>query len=76
MKEAKGLRSTNWQLQSIHRDVKYGIGDIVNNIVTTVRGARQIPEISGGTLCKVHDCLAQCYTSETNTKVILKINYN
>ena len=54
----KGLRSTNWQSQSFCEDVKYSIGNIVNNIVTTMYGARWVVEISGGTLCKVHDCLA------------------
>lgn len=32
----KGLRSTVWQLQNSHEDVKYSIGDAVNNIVLTV----------------------------------------
>ena len=48
----KGLRSTNWQLQSSHGDVNYSVGNIVNNIVVTMYGARWILEISGGTLCK------------------------
>ena len=30
-KKVKGLRSTNWLLQNSHWDVKYGIGNIVNN---------------------------------------------
>ena len=32
----KGLRSTNWLLQNSHGNVKYSIGDTVNNIVITV----------------------------------------
>ena len=33
VKKVKGLRSTDWQLQNTHRDVKYSIGNIVNNII-------------------------------------------
>ena len=51
--EVRGLRSTNWQLQNIHGDVKYSIGNIVSNIVMTVYGARWVLEISEDTLCKV-----------------------
>ena len=40
VKVVKGLRSTNWQLQNSHRDVKYSIGNIVDNIVITTCGAR------------------------------------
>ena len=37
LKKVKGLRSTNWWLQNSHRDIKYSIGNIVNNIaITTV----------------------------------------
>ena len=43
--------------QNSHEDVKYSIGNVVNNIVRTVYGTRWVPEISGGTLCKVYDCL-------------------
>lgn len=30
--KGKRLRSTSWQLQNSHEDVKYGIGNIVSNI--------------------------------------------
>ena len=46
MKKVKGLRSTHWQLQNSHRNVKYSMGNIVNNIVITMCGARWVPEIS------------------------------
>ena len=36
MKTVKGLRSTDWQLQSSHEDVKYSIGNIFNNIIMTM----------------------------------------
>ena len=33
MKKVKELRSTNWLSQNSHGDVKYSIGNIVNNIL-------------------------------------------
>ena len=48
VEKMKGLRSTNWQLQNSHGDVKYSIGNIVNNIVITVCGVRRTLELSGG----------------------------
>ena len=54
----KGLRSTNWQLQNCHGDVKYSTGNIVNNIVITMCGARWVMKLLQGTLCKEYDCLA------------------
>ena len=39
MKKVKGLRSTEWQLQNSHGDVKYSIGNRVDNIVIIVYGA-------------------------------------
>ena len=55
--KVKGLRSTNWQLQNSHGDVKYSVGYIVNNIVMTTYGVRRVLEILGGTCCKVYCCL-------------------
>ena len=40
VKKVKGLRSTIWQLQNSHGDVKDNIGNIVHSIVITVNGAR------------------------------------
>ena len=40
VKKAKGLSSTNWYLQNSHGNVKYNIGNIVNNIVMTMYAAR------------------------------------
>ena len=57
VEKGKGLRSINWELQNSHRDVKYSTGNVVNNIVITMSGARWILEISGGPVCKVYDCL-------------------
>ena len=67
MKKIKGLRSAHRWLQDSHGDVKHGIGNIVNNIVITVCGARWELKILGGTLCKVYDCLTTSWTPETNT---------
>ena len=38
----KGLRSTNWLLQSSHGDVKYSIGNIINNILVTMYSVRLV----------------------------------
>ena len=38
VKKMKKLRSTNWQLQNSHRNIKYGIGHMANNIVKTMCG--------------------------------------
>ena len=46
-KSLKGLESTNWQLQNGHRDVKYSTGNIVDNIVITVYGARWLLNLRG-----------------------------
>ena len=47
----KGLRSTHWQLPNNPGDIKYSIGDLVNNIViATTYGNRYVLEISGNTL--------------------------
>ena len=36
----KGLRSTDWLLWNRHGDIKYLIGNIVNNSLITMYGAR------------------------------------
>ena len=46
----KGLRTTIGR-QTSHGDVKYGIGNIVNNIIMYC--ARWVPEILGGLLSKL-----------------------
>ena len=59
----KGLKSTNWQLQNSHRDVKYSRGNSVKTTVITMYNAKWVLEILGGTLCKVHDCLTMMLPS-------------
>ena len=44
------------QLQNSHGDVKYSIGNIINNVVITMYDAQWVLEISGGTLYKVYNC--------------------
>ena len=48
MKKEKGLRSTNWQLQNNHRDVKYSVGNVVNNIVLIMYGVTWVLDLLGG----------------------------
>ena len=52
MKKLKRSSSTDWKLQNSHGDVKYSIGNIVNNIVITTYGAKCILEISRGHFVK------------------------
>ena len=40
--KVKGLRSTSLLLQNSHGDVKYSIGNIVNNILITMYGVRWV----------------------------------
>ena len=65
--KGEGTKKYKWQLQKSHGDGKYSTGDIVNNIIT-LYGARRALETSGGTLCKVYDCLTLCCPPETNKK--------
>ena len=57
MKEVKGLRMRDWQLHNSHGDVKYSIGNAVNNTVTTMYGATWVLEILRGSVGKVYECL-------------------
>ena len=50
--KVRSLRSIDWQLQNSHGDVKYSMGNIVNNTVITMYGASKILEKSWRTLCK------------------------
>ena len=47
MKKGEEIRSTNWLLQNGHGDVKYSIGNIVNNNVTTKDGVRWVQDLLG-----------------------------
>ena len=47
VKKVEELRSTNWWLQNSHGDVKYSIGDIVDNILTTMYGYQMGPRFIG-----------------------------
>ena len=39
------------------QDVKHSLGNLVDNMVRTMSGARWVLELSGGPLCKACDCL-------------------
>ena len=41
------LRSTHWQLQNSHRDVKYSTGNIVSDIVITTYAVRRVLDLWG-----------------------------
>ena len=67
-KKVRGLRSTNWQLQNSHGDVKYSIGNIVNSIVITVWCQVGTGNIGGGPLGKYMIVQPLCCKTETNIK--------
>lgn len=40
VKKLKVFRNTNWHLQNSHRGIKYGIRNIVKNVVMSIYGVR------------------------------------
>ena len=54
--QVKGWRCTDWQLQNSHKDVKYSIRDIVNNICNDC--VRWVLEILDGILCTLATVLS------------------
>ena len=52
--KVKGLSSTDWQLHSSHRDVKYSTENAVNSTLITMYGFRWAPNLSGESLRKLH----------------------
>ena len=56
--KVKELRCTNWLLQNPHRDVKYCIGNTINNTVMTMCVVRWILGLLGWSLSKL--CLISC----------------
>ena len=44
-KKVNGLRNTYLLLQNSHADVKYSIGNIINNILITMHGVRQVLDL-------------------------------
>ena len=57
VKKEKELRSTNWQLQDSDREVKYSLGNTVNNIVINICGARWLQDLLGVSCCKLYKFL-------------------
>ena len=45
--KVKELRSTNWELQNSHGGVRYGTGNIVNNIEITLYGLEWVLGLLG-----------------------------
>ena len=62
MRKVKGLRSTNWYLENSYGDIKYSIGNIVNNILITINVSRWVLAISGGQLYAVHLKVVQSHS--------------
>ena len=54
------------KLENSHMDVKYTIGNIVNNIVTTMCGAKWVLELSRESLHRLYHYLTIGWTLETN----------
>ena len=48
-KKVKGVRRTDWWLQTSPGDVRYSMGNAVSNTAITTHGARRALEIPGGT---------------------------
>ena len=69
VKKVKGLGCANWQLQNNHRDVKYSVGNTVNNTVITTCSARWALDLPGESLCKLYKCLPLCCTPKTNINI-------
>ena len=55
-KVVKVLRLTDWQLKKYSKDVKYNLGNIVNNIVIIIHSIRWVQDLTGS-LCKLYKCL-------------------
>ena len=66
----KRLRSTDWQLQNSQGDVP---GNIVNNIVVTVYGARRVLDLPGGSPRQLYKCLTTTLHTWTT---VLNVNCN
>ena len=58
VKKVNELTTTNWQLQNIHGDVKYSIGNIVNNILIGMYGIGWTLDLLGEeSLTKLYESL-------------------
>lgn len=69
----KELKSTDWSLQNIYRDVKYRVGNIVNSIII-LYGTCQVLEVSGEHF--VYDYLTIMFYAWNKFKIISKVNCN
>lgn len=67
--KGKGLRSTNRQLQNGHRDAKYSIGNITNNIAITLYGGRNIG-VKSKRFCTAKEAINKRKIQSTNSEKI------
>lgn len=75
-KRGKGFRSRNWQSQKSHRDVTYGTGSTVSNIVITVYDFTRVLDSLRESLRKSHKCLTiMLYTYNFVCKLQLLQNF-
>ena len=69
-----GIRSTNWQLQNSHRDIKYSIRNIVNNTeICMVSDGHQIYQ--GDHVISYINLWSLGCTPETNIILYIKKNF-
>ena len=57
VKKVELLRNTNWWLQNSPKDVKYGIENVVSNILIIMYGVRWALDLSGLSLHKLYKYL-------------------
>ena len=66
----KGLRSTDWQLQNSHRDVRYSTGGVVTNSVITMCGVRGALDLTRGALYNSYKCLTTMLHTQNRYNVV------
>lgn len=57
VKKVKGFVSTNWPSENSHGDVRYSIGNIVNNMAVIMYSVREVQDLLGGSFPKLYKCL-------------------
>ena len=55
--KGEGIQMYQMPVTKSHGDIKYILGNIVNNILTTTCGVRCVLELPGRSLCEIHKCL-------------------
>ena len=75
VKKMIGLGCTNWQLQNSHGDVKYSIGNIVDNTVIITYGVRWCKTYRRITLLSYKDVYPLCCPSETTVNTECQLQF-